>query len=256
MTRTGSCRFRWTSCQKSHMGVGWGKGDVSLLHKQRGVGAEQGKLRSLNAQGGRPVAHIVATNRGVRAKDAPAESAGGLARQKYICRGARCMSSSAVWKEWGLYNGAIGEAVGIIYRPCGRPPRSLPACVLVSFPKYCVPIFLPDLPNVVPIAPIERILDCRRRCSRTTAPLFPHGALLFTRAKGRLAAPVATQSAWSPILLRHLSKSRTQAAYTLPCPGIFRPATVFLASLDSSLQRSNSRLSAAASASSFASITL
>ena len=142
------------------------------------------KIRSLNDQGDRSVAHIVATNRGMRAKDAPAESAGGLAQQTYICRGARCMVATAVWKEWSLYDGEIVEAAGIIYRPCDRPPRSLPACVLVSFPKYFGPIFLPDLPNVSPVAPIERVLDCRRLFSRTTAPLLPARGLTFHISRG------------------------------------------------------------------------
>ena len=93
------------------------------------------------------------------------------------------MLSSAVWQEWGLYNGAIGEAVDIIYRPGDRPPRSLPACALVSFPKYCGQIFLPDLPSVAPISTIERILDCRRRCSRTTAPLVPARGLTFRKSQ-------------------------------------------------------------------------
>ena len=168
----------------AHMEWVWGKAmGLFSTHNEEWAWNKE-KLRSLNDHGDRPVAHIVATNRGMCAKDAPEASAGGLARQTYICRGARCMLSSAVWQEWGLYNGAIGESVDIIYRPGDRPSRSLPACVIVSFPKYCGPIFLPDLPNVAPVSPIERILDCRRRCPRTTAPIFPHGALLSAKSNG------------------------------------------------------------------------
>ena len=133
---------------------------------------------------GRPIAHILARNSGIHAKDAPAESAGGLARQTYLCRGSRCMLSSASWQEWGLYNGAIGEVVDIIYRPGERPPMSLPACILVAFPKYCGPVFLPRLPTVAPVSPIERIMNCMCRCSRTTTPISQPGALPSTKARG------------------------------------------------------------------------
>ena len=141
------------------------------------------KLRSLNDQGDRPVAHIGATNR-PHAKDAPKENADGLARQKYICRGARRTPASAVWQEWGLYNWASGDAAGIVYRPGDRPPMSLPAWALVSFPKYFAPTFLPDLPKVPPVAPIERILDCMRRCSRAAVPLLPARGLTFHKSQG------------------------------------------------------------------------
>ena len=92
----------------------------------------QEKLQALNEMGGRPVAHIAARNSGIREKDSPAEAAGGLARKNYLRRGARCMLSSAVWQEWGLYNGAIGEVAGLGYRPGDRPPRPFPSCVLVA----------------------------------------------------------------------------------------------------------------------------
>ena len=77
-----------------------------------------------NKMGGRPVAHIVESDSGLRAKDATEYAAGGLARQTYLRRGARCAPASAVWQELCLYNGAIGEIVDIIYGPVDRPPRS------------------------------------------------------------------------------------------------------------------------------------
>ena len=134
--------------------------------------------------GSRPVAHIAARNSGIRAKDAPADSAGGLARKTYLRRGPRCMLSSDVWQEWRLYNGAIGEVLDIIYRPGERPSRSLHACILVAFTKYCGPAFPPGLPTVVPVAPIERIMDCRRRYSRTTIPLIPAWGITFRKSQG------------------------------------------------------------------------
>ena len=179
--------------------------------------------------------------------------AGWRDRHTYV--EAHCMMSPDVLQGWGLYSGAIGDVVGIIYRPYDIPPMSFPDCVRVSPRKYCGPVFLTDVPKVAPIPPIK-ILDRRHRCSRTTAILRLHGTGPFTRAKGRLAALASTQSARPPALLRPLSKSRSQAAYTLPCPALFRPGAGSLASLVSRLLRQASRLSAAASASSFTSIKL
>ena len=45
----------------------------------------QEQLQYLNEMGGRPVAHIVEINSGIRAKGAPEDSAGGLARKTYLC---------------------------------------------------------------------------------------------------------------------------------------------------------------------------
>ena len=103
--------------------------------------------------GGRPVANIVARNSGIHSKGAPPEQDGGLLRQTYLCKGARCIATSAVLREWGLYNGAIGEAVDIVFREGERPPASLPAFVLARFPKYRAPVYRDGDPKVAPISP-------------------------------------------------------------------------------------------------------
>ena len=100
------------------------------------------KLRHPGDQGGRPIANIVARNIGIRSKGAPPEQAGGLLRQTYLCKGARRIATSAVLQERGLYNGAIGEVVDIVFRKGERPPASLPAFVLARFPKYRGPVYL------------------------------------------------------------------------------------------------------------------
>merc|ERR1712112_401372 len=115
--------------------------------------------------GGRPIANIVARNSGLHAKEAPPEQAGGLPRQTYLCKGARCIVTSAVLQEWGLYNGAIGEVVDIVFRTGERPPATIPAFVLARFPKYRGPVYLDGDPKGVPISTIERLLDCRRALS-------------------------------------------------------------------------------------------
>ena len=94
------------------------------------------------------------------------------------------MLTSGIWKERGLYNGAIGEVLDILYSPGEAPPRSLPARVLVRFRKYCGPVSLQGEPNVAPIAPIARFLDCMCRCSRVTIPLIPSRGLTFHKSHG------------------------------------------------------------------------
>ena len=209
----------------------------------------KGELKALNDIGIRPVAHIVARNSGVREKDAPVDSAGGLARQTYLRRGPRCVLSPAVWQEWGIYNGAIGEVVDIIYRPGERPPRSLPSCILVAPPKYCGPVCPPRATYRCPMWPhIERIMDCVRRCSRTTIPLIAACGITFHKSHGRRVVPGATQSALLPGRRSHPSKSRTQAACTPRSPELSHPGAAYMAILGSRHLRFTYRLFAAAGA--------
>ena len=63
----------------------------------------------------------------------------------------------------GFYNGAIGEVADIVCRAGDRPPASLPASFLARFPEFRGRFYLDGDPEVAPIAPIERLLDCRRR---------------------------------------------------------------------------------------------
>ena len=139
---------------------------LPISRPQRGVGAEQINAPDAERPGRSPVAHIVAGNSGLHAKDAPSEGAGWLARKTYICRGARRRISPADWMGGVFTMGEIGDAVDIIHRTGGRPPWALPACVLVAHHKYCGPVFLPALPNVSQVAPY-------RAHSRFQAPLLP-----------------------------------------------------------------------------------
>ena len=95
----------------------WVEGNGLYLFSTRKEewGRSRGNLRHLNDRGGRPVANIVARNIGEHSKDAPPEQAGGLLRQTYLCTGARLIATSDALQEWGLYNGAIGEVVDIVF---------------------------------------------------------------------------------------------------------------------------------------------
>ena len=136
--------------------------------------------RQLNDQG-RPIANVAAMTSGLRARDAPSEQAGGLARKTYISNGAPCIATNPVMQECGPYNGAVGEVADIVARGGDRPPSSPPSCVVGWFPKYYGPVFLDKDPVVVPIFPIVRVLDSR--CARAMIPIAPTWGITFRKSQ-------------------------------------------------------------------------
>ena len=157
------------------------------------------------------------------------------------------MLSSAVWQEWCLYNGAIGEAVDIIYRQGGRPPRPLPACILVAPPKYCGPVS-PMATYHCPCFPYRAHNGLQAPLLKDNDSPYPHLGHYVPPSQGGLAVPGATQSARLSARRSHLSKSRTQAAYALRSPEISQPVAAYMASTGSRLLRFIYRPFAAASA--------
>jgi hypothetical protein len=71
---------------------------------------------------------------------------------------------------YGLFNGAIGTVVDIIYKTGCNPINSLTEVVMVEFPNYNGPSFTEENPKIVPIVPVERRLQCSCH-SRQTIPL-------------------------------------------------------------------------------------
>ena len=148
------------------------------------------KLKEINAASA-PVASVRAHNSGAHAKKAKADEAGGLPEHSLFCRGARFMLTSGICQEWGLYNGAIGEIVDIVYRQGERPPRFLPAVVFVEFKSYCGPAYVDERPKIVPIAPVERQCDCTCRppCTRTMIPGHLAWGITLHKSQGLTVGP-------------------------------------------------------------------
>src|SRR5687767_6309570 len=73
--------------------------------------------------------------------------------------------------KWGLYHGARGTVLDIVYHPEHSSPDNLPLYVLVDIPQYCGPSFIEGAPTVVPMAPIK--VPCKNAfcCSGTYIPL-------------------------------------------------------------------------------------
>ena len=89
-----------------------------------------------NRQPNHPVAKIKAVNNGRHAMKADSNKAGGLLSLLYLCRDSKVMLVVNLKADWGLYNGAVGTVVDIVYKDGRRPtddPAPLPDVVLVRF---------------------------------------------------------------------------------------------------------------------------
>ena len=132
------------------------------------------KLLQCNKKPNHPVARIKATDNGRHAQKADSNKAGGLLPLLYLCRDSKVMLVTNLKAEWGLYNGAVGTVVDIVYQDGCRPtddPAPLPDVVFVRFSGYMGPSYMNEDPTVVPIVPVSRCTDCTCQCKRLQVPL-------------------------------------------------------------------------------------
>ncbi|XP_073231632.1 uncharacterized protein [Porites lutea] len=132
------------------------------------------KLLECNRQPNHPVAKIKAVHNGRHAVDADSNKAGGLLPLLYLCRDSKVMLVVNLKADWGLYNGAVGTVVDIVYKDGRRPtddPAPVPDVVLVRFPGYRGPPYINEDPTVVPIVPVSRSTECTCQCKRLQVPL-------------------------------------------------------------------------------------
>ncbi|CAG2185619.1 PIF1 [Mytilus edulis] len=113
-----------------------------------------------------PIARVNAVSSGFHSKSSESDRAGGLQQTLYLCKSAKVMLSVNLCVPFGLFNGAIGNIVDIIYLNDKRPDDSLPDAVMVEFHSYTGPAFIEQNPKLVPIVPVERKLDCSCNCCR------------------------------------------------------------------------------------------
>lgn len=84
---------------------------------------------------------------------------GGLEPMIFLARNAKVMLTANLWQEVGLYNGAMGRVIDIVYGDGHQPPE-LPVSVIVQFDAdYIGPSFLSNIPRSVPIHPITQTSD-------------------------------------------------------------------------------------------------
>jgi hypothetical protein len=132
---------------------------------------EHNKQQLLKANEASPVARIPASDQGPHCKTS-ADSSNGLLPTLYLCRGAKVMLTVNLNVTYGLFNGSPGQVFDILYLNGNSPTDSLPDVIMVEFTKYTGPPFLESHPQVVPIVPVTRKIDCHCfNCKRKQIPL-------------------------------------------------------------------------------------
>ena len=112
------------------------------------------------------------------------DSGASLQKTLFISKNAKVMLSVNLCVQYGLFNGAMGIVRDILYKDNTKPP-GLPDVVLVEFPGYTGPPFIPDNPKLVPINPVERRMDCVCHCcKRKQIPLRLGWATTIHKCQG------------------------------------------------------------------------
>ena len=134
---------------------------------------------------GNPLLVVKAKNNPAGASVYSSDKAQGLTNCVPLTKGCSVILTMNLWPEAKLVNGSRGEIRYIIFRPGCDPFKSLPEFVIVHFPKYIGPEFIPGQPGTVPIFP-----QCREwmigenKFSRKALPLLLGYAVTIHRSQG------------------------------------------------------------------------
>ncbi|XP_021373892.1 ATP-dependent DNA helicase PIF1-like [Mizuhopecten yessoensis] len=140
------------------------------------------QILKVNAQ--HPIAKCKAITKGPHSKFGNV-TAGGLLDTVFISRDAKVMLSVNLCVSFGLFNGAMGKVMDIVYLDGKQPSDSLPDVVMVEFPSYTGPPFLKENNKVIPVVPVTRQLDCGCfSCKREQIPLRLGWATTIHKCQG------------------------------------------------------------------------
>lgn len=69
------------------------------------------------------------------------DRADGLQKIIFLCKNAKVMLTTNLCVPFGLFNGATGTIIDLIYKNENRPENSIPDVVMVQFDNYSGPPF-------------------------------------------------------------------------------------------------------------------
>ena len=113
------------------------------------------------------------------------DSEGELPRQVPVAKGAAVVLTDNLWPDMGLINGSKGTVTHIVFQEGMHPGNGMPHFIVVAFPDYLGPPYLPDHPGTVPIFP--RTAEWKvgtKKCTRRSFPLIPGYALTIHKSQG------------------------------------------------------------------------
>ena len=136
---------------------------------------------------GNPILMLKALHNNSTARNA-SESKGQFPALLPVARGASVVLTSNLWPQAKLLNGSRGTVTYIVYEEGKGPEDGLPAFLVVTFPLYTGPPYIPDEPGTVAIC--SRLADWmerRTRCLRRMYPLILGYSITIHKCQGRLS---------------------------------------------------------------------
>ena len=159
-------KFQWHNLRLTHGPELLGRMDEQglFVFPTHRLEWEHNKVELLegNRKPNHPVARIKALDNGRHAQKADSNKARGLLPLLYLYCDSKVMLVTKLKAAWGLYNGAVGTVVDIVYADGSRPtddPLPLPDVVYVRFPGYKGPPYINEDLTVVPVVPISQCTD-------------------------------------------------------------------------------------------------
>ena len=133
-----------------------------------------------------PILVMEAEHNCAEAKKAPENKGEGLPKVLPVARGSAVVLTENLWPEANLINGSQGKVRYIVFEDGKKPSDGLPAFIVVSFPNYTGPPFIPGEPGTVPIFPrtVDWTNEKKKRLTRRMFPLLPADALTIHKSQG------------------------------------------------------------------------
>ena len=132
-----------------------------------------------------PILVIKASNNNETAQKAK-DSDGELPNYVPVCKGASVMLTDNLWPDMGLINGSKGTVTHIVFQEGKHPGNSMPSFIVVAFPDYIGPPYVPGHPGTVPICPrTAEWKDGTTHCTRRSFALIPGYSETIHKAQGK-----------------------------------------------------------------------